>query len=57
VAFSPVLQISKYCGFGFDIFEKFQEPPNPVQKLGLLPWTCIDIKFYNKFSIGAKFYN
>jgi hypothetical protein len=40
--------------------KKFKKPPNPVQKLGLVPYVfgaCIDIKFYNKFSIGAKFYN
>ncbi len=39
MSFSLDLQISKYCGFDFEIKKRIQEPPNPVQKLGLV--SCI----------------
>jgi len=66
VSFSLDLQFSKYSGFDFEIFKKIQEPPNPVQKLGLVPCihntlpkigNCINMKIYNKFKTGTKIYN
>jgi hypothetical protein len=36
VAFSHVLQIFKYCGFGFDIFEKNSRTSKTSSKIGYI---------------------